>query len=510
MSSRNAGVALLTRKIAGNPLLAQSVLDAIEKRRCEESFEFFVEKAWPYVDPTPFSPGWHITAICLHLEAVTHGEIRNLVINIPPRHGKSLIVSVLWPAWVWIQQDRFNDDGVKSPVCGNSTRFLCASYIDRLSTRDNVKTRNLIESAWYQKHWGDRVQIRPGENNKTRYDFVSGGFRISTSVQGMSTGEGGDVIIMDDPLSAKEAASPTIREEREFWFTEVMPSRLNDRKRSARVIVQQRLHERDTTGIIIAKQLPYVILCLPAYYEPDHPLVWEGDPRTEPGELLWEDRFDAESMAELCKDMTEYAVAGQLQQRPAPREGGLFKRANLEIVDAAPPYVERVRAWDFAATEKSITSPNPAYTAGLRMILGIDGVFYIDAVERDRYTPGQLSKTLRNIASQDGRRTRIRIPQDPGQSGKAQAHAYIKLLAGYVVRAKPVSGSKVQRAEPLAAQVEAGNVKLVKGAWNEAFIEEAITFPNGAFKDQIDAAADAFDELTHKKGGTATTITGAW
>lgn len=427
----------------------------------------------------------------------------------------SLIVSVLWPAWVWTQKERHEHDEllglVKSPVCGPSTRFLCASYDGKLSMRDNVKTRTLIQSGWYQDHWGDRVTISEGENLKTRFDLASGGFRLSTSPTGMTTGEGGDVIILDDPLSVVEAASDQIRNEREFFFTEVLPSRRNDQKRSAIVLVQQRIHERDTTGIVLAKQLNYIHLCLPAMYDPGHPHIWHRDPRTEAGELLFPQRFGVAELEELTSEMTEYAIAGQLQQLPAPREGGLFKRHWFEIVPVRPAgIVKRVRAWDLAATEESFKSQNPAWTAGVLMSVTHSGYFYIEDVFRFRGDPGDVEATIRNVASLDGPGTHVRLPQDPGQAGKAQVQYLIRQLAGFRVNAVGVSGSKIQRAEPLSAQAKAGNVKMVRGAWNEDFLSEACSFPNGQFKDQIDAAADAFNELAEPAKHQAGSIAHAW
>lgn len=514
MSRKPAQRQLLDRA-AKDPAYLAALQRQIEKTKCERSFYYFVSKAWHIVDPTPFTDNWHIFEICALLEAITRGETRNAAINIPPRHGKSLLISVLWPAWVWIQQDRFEHDEmlglVKSPVCGPSTRFLCASYDGKLSMRDNVKTRKLIQSNWYQQRWGERVTITEGENLKTRFDLAAGGFRLSTSPTGMTTGEGGDVIILDDPLSVAEAASDTIRNEREFFFTEVLPSRRNDQKRSAIVVVQQRIHERDTTGIILAKRLNYIHLCLPAMFDPGHPHIWPRDPRTVEGELLFPQRFGVAELEELTSEMTEYAIAGQLQQLPAPREGGLFKRHWFEILNARPAgIVKRVRAWDLAATEESLKSQNPAWTAGVLMSLTQQGYYIIEDVFRFRGDPGEVERNIRTIASLDGPGTYIRLPQDPGQAGKAQCAYMVRQLAGYRVNAVPVSGSKVQRAEPLSAQAKAGNVKLVRGAWNEDFLAEGASFPNGQFKDQIDAAADAFDELAQKEKHKASTISNAW
>lgn len=188
-----------------------------------------------------------------------------------------------------------------------------------------------------------------------------------------------------------------------------------------------------------------------------------------------------------------------------PSAGDYFKRSDFEIVDAVPAGAKRVRAWDLAGTkadndEKKVqeqAGSGPAYTAGVKMAK-VAGVYYIEDSYREQIDSNVVLKNIKNIASQDGKTIKVRLPQDPGQAGKMQVKHYIAEMAGYTVVAYPVSGSKEVRATPLAAQAQAGNVKIVRGRWNEQFLNEAENFPLG-FKDQIDAAADAFDELTNVK-----------
>ena len=187
-----------------------------------------------------------------------------------------------------------------------------------------------------------------------------------------------------------------------------------------------------------------------------------------------------------------------------PSAGSYFARTDFEIVDAVPAGARRVRAWDLAGTDrdpedrKNKKDGGPAFTAGVKMAK-VGGVFYIEDVNRFQIDASKVFSNIKNIATQDGKKIAIRIPQDPGQAGKSQAKDFIKNLAGYIIRALPVTGSKETRATPLSSQVQAGNVKLVRGAWNESFLLEAENFPEGKFKDQVDAAADAFDELNTTK-----------
>jgi predicted phage terminase large subunit-like protein len=235
-------------------------------------------------------------------------------------------------------------------------------------------------------------------------------------------------------------------------------------------------------------------------FEPDRRCVTTigfRDPRTAADELLDPARFPAATVRQLQNDMGSYAYAGQYQQRPAPREGGLFKRHWFPIERAAPAGCTWVRAWDLAASEAKAGS-QPAFTCGLRIGRSPAGRYFIDDVRRDRLSPGKVEELIKRTAQQDQAARpgcRISLPQDPGQAGKAQAQYLVGQLAGFVVRATPESGDKVTRAEPVSAQAEAGNIVLIEGAWNEAFLDEVSSFPSGSFKDQVDALSRGFGEL---------------
>jgi predicted phage terminase large subunit-like protein len=244
----------------------------------------------------------------------------------------------------------------------------------------------------------------------------------------------------------------------------------------------------------------FIHLNLPMEFEADNrcqtyvdvELFFE-DPRTEDGELLFPERFPQSEIERLKRAKGSYAYAGQYQQRPSPRSGGMFQRGDFEIVDAVPAKVRRCRAWDFAASVPK-AGKQPDWTVGLKMAHA-DGVFYVEDVRRDRWSSSDVEKNLKNTASQDGIAVTIRMPQDPGAAGKSDANTKVKLLAGYAVKVEPISGDKATRARPASAQSEGGNVKLVRGPWNEAFLDEVCSFPNGQFDDQVDAFADALNEL---------------
>jgi predicted phage terminase large subunit-like protein len=455
-------------------------LDEINKELAERSLYEFVQQAWHIVEPSDYIDSKHIELICNELEAINPDAeegTKDLLINIPPRHTKSLLVCVLWPAWLWIRKPH--------------VRFLFSSYSLQLATRDNLKCRRLIQSDWYQKRWGDRFKITSDQNQKTRYENDKSGYRYVTSPDSGTTGEGGDVIVCDDPHNVTEAPSDAEREATVTWWFESMSTRRNNIKRGCRVVIGQRVHHKDLCGVIIDRG-GYRHICLPAEYEPDHPYRCDADWRTEEGELLCSERFDKEGLEKLKNDLGSYAYAGQCQQRPVPREGGMFKRHWFEIVNAAPAKATRVRYWDMAASQD-----DGDYTAGLRMSKTDDGIYYIEDVKRDQLSSHGAEKLVKQSADLDGKPVKIWMEQEPGSAGKTVIASYTRLLAGYSFRGYKSTGKKEVRADPFAAQCEAGNVKIVKGPWNEAFLEELTLFPNGDHDDQVDAASGAFDKLAN-------------
>lgn len=434
-----------------------------------------------------FLSNWHIDAISEHLQAVLRGYIMRLAISMPPRHMKSTGLVMMCPY-----------DWIDNPW----RQYLFASYAQPLSIRDSVKTRRVIQSPWYQECWGERYGLAGDQNAKMRFDNTKNGYRLATSVGGVLTGEGGDIIVIDDPNNVREAESEAVREETNLWWDEAMSTRLNSAD-GRFIVVQQRVHERDMTGHIMAKERSeWTYLCLPARYEKDHPFVWVGDPRTQDGEPLWPNRFSAAHLDKLAKSMGAYAAAGQLQQRPAPREGGMFKRSWFKVIDAIPVGARTiVRRWDLAGTEESATSSDPDWTAGVKMSRLEDGRFLIEHVIRFRESPAQVEATMKQLATMDGLEVTVGIPQDPGQAGVSQVLHLTKVLAGFAVKAYRETGDKVTRSNPLSSQLEVGNVLLLRGDWNEDFISEFTTFPTGSHDDQVDAASGALAMLTEGNTG---------
>jgi predicted phage terminase large subunit-like protein len=449
----------------------------------------FVRDGWHVLEPaTDLKWGWALDAICEHLEAVSTGQIRRLLMNVPPGSMKSLLTGVFFPAWEW------------GPLGLAHMRYLGTAHKEPLATRDNVKCRRLIQSRWYQDRWP--IRLTGDQNAKTKFENVSTGFRESMSFTGM-TGSRGNRVLLDDPHSVDDANSATVLAGDLVTFNEALPSRVADDD-SAIVIIMQRLNERDVSAR--ALELGYEHLCIPMRWETDREppikttsIGW-SDPRTKDGELMFPERFPEKHVVELETSLGSYAAAGQLQQRPAPRTGGMFQRRWFEIVEAAPAHLYCARAWDLAGTVPA-PGKDPDWTVGAKMGRCRDGFFWILDVNRSRESAHKVEKNIKNTASQDGKSCRIRLPEDPGQAGKSQAQTLIRKLAGYVVRAVKPTGSKEVRATPFSAQAEAGNVKVLKAAWNEDFFQELEVFPFAKHDDQVDAASDAFDELSNNSSG---------
>lgn len=453
------------------------------------SLAAFVHDAWHVLEPAKdLKWGWALDAICEHLEAITDGKLdrdgegARLLINVPPGSMKSLLVGVFWPAWEW------------GPRGLASMRYLGTAHKKDLATRDNVKCRRLIQSPWYQERWP--IQLTGDQNAKEKFENSATGFREAMAF-GSLTGSRGGRVIIDDPHSVDDANSPTILAGDVETFREAIPSRVEDEK-SAIIIIMQRLNEGDVAGV--ALELGYDHLCIPMRWEKDRDppikptrLGWK-DPRRRENELMFPERFPEASVKALETSLGSYASAGQLGQNPKARTGGMFQKGWFEIKPAAPARLDIVRAWDLAA---SVPEPGqePDWTVGVKMGRDLEGFFWILDVNRFQASAAVVEKTIKNTAGQDRGACRIHLPQDPGQAGKGQAKALIRMLAGYAVKAEPPTGNKETRATAFSAQCEAGNVFLIEAPWNDDFLEELSFFPFGKHDDQVDAAADAFNEL---------------
>lgn len=404
-----------------------------------------------------------------------------------PTHNSTL-VSVFWQAYEW------------GPLGRPSSRFLTTSFELENVKRDTRKTRDLIRSEWYQALWPSVVLTRTAE-----LSFANDATGTREGVPFASImGKRGDRVVVDDPHSLKGAESEVQRTEAVRLFLEGGLNRLNDQTRSAIVLIMQRVHENDLTGALLARQLGFVHLMIPMEFEADRRCVtpiW-SDPRSYDGELMDPVRMPR-AAADKLKSVGSYSWAGQYQQRPTPREGGLFKRAWFDGKIIGPDEIGHVtmavRHWDLAATKLKATDTKGARTAGVKLLRTADGRIIVASCIAEGAEGKAVRKLILSTAATDGQQCAVSLPQDPGQAGKTQRGDYAELLEGYVFSIKGEVGDKEQRAEPFAAQCEAGNVYLLRGPWVDEFLAEITLFPGGARKDIVDACSGAYTYLVTKK-----------
>lgn len=427
-------------------------------------------------EPMPFvdwletvSPSWHwdwphIVYARRQLERLTAGEIDRLMVFMPPRHGKTSLVTVRYPAWR-LEQDP-------------STRIILGAYNQTLAERFSRQVRRIASG---------RVPLNEERRSVSEWETPAGGGLRAVGVGAGVTGHGGDLIIIDDPVkSRKEVKSAAYKERVWDWYTNDLFTRREPG--AAIVLIMTRWAEDDLAGRILNSPDgdKWTVIRLPAVAEENDALG------REPGQALCPERFDEDALAEI-QIVLGNDFHALYQQRPVAREGGMFKRAWFTTIDASPMNAERVRWWDKAGTEGG-----GDYTAGVLMARSSDGIFYVEDVVRGQWSAYERERVIRATAEQDKAiygRVGIWLEQEPGSGGKESAESTIRNLAGFTVRAERSTGDKETRAEPFAAQCEAGNVKLVHGRWNEDYIRELTVFPHGSHDDQVDGSSGAFNKL---------------
>jgi len=418
--------------------------------------------------------GWdatapHLRAIAEHLDAVTAGEVDRLAIFMPPRHGKTETVTVRYPLYR-LQRD---------PTCS----VLVTGYSQRIANRFSRKVRNLAAG---------RVAVAQDKAAADEWHTDQGGQMLARGVGSPPTGVGFGLILIDDPIKSREDADSEAKRERAWdWYTDDLMTRLEPG--GAVVMVLTRWHEDDVASRALASEPgEWTVLRLPALAEEDDPLG------RRPGAALWPARFDVEALQRQRDVMMRNDGArgweALYQQSPQPREGVMFKVGAIAVVPARPVCKRMVRRWDMAASDG-----RGDWTVGVLMGLMDDGRFAVLDVVRGQWATDDRDQVIRQTAALDGRGVQVIVPQDPGSAGLDVARHLSRMLAGFRCKAVPETGDKVNRADPFASQVGAGNVVMVRGDWNGEFLAELKGFPQRKHDDQVDAASGAFRALTVKR-----------
>lgn len=459
----------------------------IEREYCRRSLAAFAKQAWKILEPaTPLKWGWAVQSICDHLEAVTEGKIKRLLMNVPPGSMKSLLVSVIWPAWEW------------GPRGMPEKRFLSTAHKQDLAIRDSTKSRRLIQSAWFQKLWP--LQLTGDQNAKTKFENEKTGFRESMAFTSM-TGARGDRVILDDPHSVDDANSAAKLAADIVTFREALPSRVNNEE-SAIIIIMQRLAVGDVSDVALG--LGYQHLCIPMRYEVgcSKHVVGDGDPRRVDGELMFPERFSEQQVAELEQSLGSYATAGQLQQRPSPRGGGFLKDAWWQYYVQEPQFEWRAIYADTAQK----TQEQHDYT--VFQCWGYTGgrAYLIDQLRGKWEAPELLINARafwnKHNALKNGSMRGFNIEDKSSGTGLIQQLKVGDRQKGHPaipVKAVQRNRDKITRAMDAAPIIEAGLVYLPQNAsWLSDFLAEASVFPNGAHDDQLDPMMDALNGLKPK------------
>jgi predicted phage terminase large subunit-like protein len=424
------------------------------------------------------------------LDQVLEGQIQRLMIFAPPQHGKSELVSVRFPAF-WL--GRRPDDPV-----------IISSYAASLAESKSRQAREIVESDDFQVLCPGTTTRRDSRAvNEWNLAGHRGGL-LAVGVGGPITGHGALLGIIDDPFENwEQAQSPTYRNRVWEWYRTTFRTRIWEG--GVIILVMTRWHEDDLAGRLLKDQPgQWTVLRLPALAETQEERdennrrlglpTGAADPLSrQPGEALAPQRFSRNALLSLQHDVGSMGWSAEYQGVPRPSEGNRFKREWFEIVDALPAKCTFVRYWDKAGTESG-----GAYTAGVLMARTPERQYITVDVVRGQWSAGKREAVIKQIADLDRQRfgnVGIWVEQEPGSGGKESAQNTVITLAGYNVHAETVTGDKETRAEPLAAQAEVRNVKLLRGTWNWDYLEEITAFPNGTYKDQVDGSSGAFNHL---------------
>jgi predicted phage terminase large subunit-like protein len=448
----------------------------------QDSLAEFVRQAWPIIEPTtPLLWNWHLDAMCEYLETVADADLLRLIVNLPPRSGKSLIASVLWPAWVW----------TKRP----SMRWLCASYSASLAIKFSIDRRSVICSQWYQTRWP--IGLAGDQNLKQEFMNDARGHMIATSPSGTATGKGGDIIIADDLQNPEMAESEAERRNVIRFFDETLSTRLDDKRRGRLVVIQQRTHQADLTGHLL-EQGGWTLLCLPAEFERRTVISLPRSGRSvvkEEGELLWPEREGQAELAAAKNRLGSFGYTSQYLQNPVARGGNLFKENWFGTFREIPKFDALVQSWDCAFKTGQASDYSACVTIG-RVDWSEGGSasapgYYLVHAWRGRVEFAELKRQALTLY-QLWHPTAVLIEDAAsGQSLLQELRTTPLPISGV----KP-DGDKLARAASITPAMEGGHFWVLEGAsWSGDYLAEMTGFPGAAHDDFVDATVQALTFL---------------
>ena len=471
-------------------LLGQVSEDELVASLCRDSFYQFFLEFWETIEAVELVPNWHIEYLCEQLQEVyglwaAKQPQPDVLINVPPGTSKSTVVSQLFPAWLWL----------KAP----GIRVIGSSYAAPLSISHAVKTRQCLKSAKFQRLFPGLVEFQDDQDGKTDYRNTRFGQRYSTSTGGAVTGIHGDFILPDDPINPQQAASAAgLLAAAEHLQT--LSTRKTDKARSVTVMVMQRLNEKDPAGLWLASGKPLRHICLPGELVRDATSGLLGSQVRPPDlrayytdGLLDARRLGRPALAELKLALGSYGYAGQVQQLPAPDEGGLLKKAWFSVIglEAFQAIAGRTGGiWNFDA-DTAYTDNQKNDPSALLASCYLGQTLYVRLAAEMWLELPDLQKRLPQLLAANGYTRASKLYVEPKASGKSVVQA---LRAGSqlnVVEAPAPVGGKVERVNAAAPFLEAGRVVLLDGSWNQAFVSQCAGFPTAAHDDMLDCLCQA-------------------
>jgi len=472
--------------VTKNALLSQRQIDNVAREFYERSFADFIAAAWEHVDPQPFVPNWHIKVLADHLQDVYEVGGQRLLINIPPGAGKSKIVGVLFPAWIWARDP--------------SKRIISAAHNEELAVRDASEHRMLMKTEWYQRYWP--VEFVQDSDGKSNFSTMAKGFRKAAPLSSL-TGSRGNYVLIDDPHSVKSSESAVVRKGTVENFFKAVMNRLNDPERDNIIVVMQRLHEEDLSGAILAKDLGFDHLCIPMFADGEtrKPTRIGWVDHREEGENMFPARYTEKEVARFREALGPLSFAGQYQQRPVPANDGFFEAEWFHrfTPEQLPKNLNYYMTSDHA--------PSGRGDYNVFRVFGIDAarnIYLVDSF-RDRCKMDQAIGLIRDpetgkpMVSERGALALIRkykplgwYPENDNTWTAISSMVHSAMLetdtfCRIVPMAVRGSGDKLAKASSYQAMASMGRVYLPVGPVGDAALLEYATFPAGKHDDQVDA-----------------------
>lgn len=459
-------------------------INQVNAELCRRSFYFFVQEFWDTIIHEKPIWNWHIEYICNELQTIAERvknrqptEYQYYLINVPPGSSKSTIVSQMYIAWTW--------------TIDPTQRFICGSYSQTISRKDAAFTQNILNSDKYRAYFPElkleKDAVDLVKNNK-------GGERFATSVGGSVTGQHGHQLILDDPLNPQQSSSEAERRTANDWVSSTLPTRKVNKEIVPTIIVMQRLHENDTCGYLMEKGVNYKHICLPAELDSTvRPLSVVS--KYKDG-LLDPIRLSIKILEESKKNLGSYAYAGQFGQRPSPAEGGLIKKNWFTICEpTSVPNVPTSFVADTAYTDDEKNDPT-----GMLAYKVSGNDLYITMFKKGHWEFLDQCKNIIEFAKDNGYSVRSLFEVEPKSSGKDVVSTLKKQTSLNIKEAKNPTKDKTARVNDIVSFIEAGRVYLVRGGWNDDFIEQCAMFPNAKHDEEVDCLVMACNRAFKKKG----------